>query len=116
MQDDDSIKSTNKNQIRPSTSNNNSEHFDNALDNGVENPSKAAQSKMTVIEINIDPLEEEVSALKQEKIVQHEETKRLQERLAKIEAGIHDNDNNDLNYNSSDNEDDHNNDINYDTE
>jgi hypothetical protein len=61
-------------------------------------------------------LQKDIAALKQKELEQHEENQLLKERLAEMEAGIHDDANNDPYYNSSDNENDDNNDINYDSE
>jgi hypothetical protein len=65
--------------------------------------------------LNTNTLQKELDALKQEKLAQHEENQLLKEKLAKMEEGIQDNANNDLNYDSSDNGNDRD-DTDYDTE
>jgi hypothetical protein len=69
---------------------------------------------MNLIKIDDNTLQKELTALKQEKMEQHEENQLLKQRLARMEAGIDDDTNNDLNYDSSENESK--NDTNYDTE
>jgi hypothetical protein len=63
-----------------------------------------AASKLTVMEGGIDALQKERDALKQKEREQHEENQRLKERLARMEAAMQNNADNDLNYDSSDNE------------
>jgi hypothetical protein len=71
---------------------------------------------VSVMEGNSYALPEELVALKQKEIEHQEENQGQKERLTRMEAGIEDDANKDLNYDSSDNESSHENDINYDTE
>jgi IS1 family transposase len=61
-------------------------------------------------------LQRQLAALKRKELEQHEENQRLKERLARMEAEMQNNADDDLNYDSSDKESNHENDINYDTE
>jgi hypothetical protein len=60
--------------------------------------------------------QKEVAALKENEYLQDEEHRQLIERVAGIEAGVQDDPNNDLNYDSYDSEIDNELDINYDSE
>jgi hypothetical protein len=65
---------------------------------------------------NNDALQKELAALKQKELDQKEENRLLKDRLARVEAGIQDNADTDLGYDSSDDEIDDENDINNDSE
>jgi hypothetical protein len=81
---------------------------------------KAFQLKMSLMEQkyegNSDALQKELASLKQKERDQQEENRQLKERLAKMEAGIQDNSNNDLNRGSPNDKKDDGNDTNYDSE
>jgi hypothetical protein len=81
---------------------------------------KAFQLKMSLMEQkyegNSDALQKALASLKQKERDQQEENRQLKERLEKMEAGIQDNANNDLNRGSPNDKKDDGNDINYDSE
>jgi hypothetical protein len=81
---------------------------------------KAFQLKMNLMEQkyegNSDALQKGLVSLKQKKLEQQEENKRLKERLAGMVTEIQDGDNSDPYYGSSNNKNDYNNDINHDSE
>jgi hypothetical protein len=66
--------------------------------------------------VNTDALQKELAALKHEQLHQHRQNKQLRNELVKLKVEREDYINNDLNYDSSENESDKENDINYDTE
>jgi hypothetical protein len=92
---------------------NNDLNYDSSDNDGDDNTDTA---DVGVMQGNNDALQNELAALKQKELEQHEENQRLKERLARMETDMQDNANNDLNYDSSDNESSHENDTNYDTE
>jgi hypothetical protein len=59
---------------------------------------------MNVMEMNNDSLQKELAELKKEILQQGEENQILKQRLAAMEAGRDDDTNNDLNYDSSGND------------
>jgi hypothetical protein len=61
-------------------------------------------AKQNRTEGNDDDLQNKLAALKQKELEQHEENQRLKERLARMEEAMQNNGDNDLNYDSSDNE------------
>jgi hypothetical protein len=63
-----------------------------------------ATAKQNRTEGNDDDLQKELVALKQKELEQQEENQRLKERLARMEEAMQNNGDNDLNYDSSDNE------------
>jgi hypothetical protein len=71
---------------------------------------------MNLMQMDNSTFKIELAALKLEKLKQNEENKQLRLELANLKAEKENNDNNDLNYDSSDNEDYSNNDIDYDSE
>jgi TolA-binding protein len=66
--------------------------------------------------INRDSFHKEITILKQDQKQKGEEIKQLKEQLKKLEITLDDDRDNDLNYDSSDNESNRENDINYDSE
>jgi hypothetical protein len=92
---------------------NNDLNYDSSDNDGDDNTDTA---DVGVLQGSDDALQKELAALKQSKLEQHAENQRLKEKLARMETEMQDNANNDLNYDSSDNESSHENDINYDTE
>jgi hypothetical protein len=78
------------------------------------------QLKMNLMEKkyegNNHALQKELTDLKRKELQHYKENKQLKERLAKMEAGIDDGADNDLNYDSPDYESDDGTDINYDSE
>jgi hypothetical protein len=84
---------------------------------------KAYQLKMNLMEQKYeensdakDALQKELASLKQKELDHQEENRLLKERMARMEAGVQDNVDTDLIYDSSDDEIDDENDINYDSE
>jgi hypothetical protein len=102
------------------TTSNIDESFNNSIDDKLKEMEKMFQSKISLMEKkheenaeSKDALQKELAALKQKELDQQEENKRLKERLARMEAGIQSNTNNDLNYGSSDDKIDDENDSNH---
>jgi hypothetical protein len=65
---------------------------------------KTFQSKMTLIEGNNDALQKELAALRQKELQQDQENKQLRDELTNLKVATEENINNDLNYDSSDND------------
>jgi hypothetical protein len=114
-------------QTQPSSSTSNSdEHFNKLIDDKMKSVQDAFQLKLDLME---NEKSAALSHLQQEQTQKDEENKQLKEELAKLRAELdrttdndlnydspeEDDDNNDINYDSTD-YDDANNDINYDTE
>jgi hypothetical protein len=78
----------------------------------IDNLEKTFQSKTTLIEGNNDALKNELAALRQKELQQDQENKQLRDELTKLKVATEDSINNDLNYDSSDNDGDDNNDTN----
>jgi hypothetical protein len=74
-----------------------------------------ATSNVDVRKIYDDDLQKQPYAIKQSELDHQKENQRLKERLARMEAEMQNNADNDLNYDSASNENDDNNDINYDS-
>jgi hypothetical protein len=105
------------------TTNNNDENANKSIDDKLKEMEKAFQLKMNLMEQQNeensdakDALQKELVALKQKELDQKEENRLLKERLARMEAEREDNVNDDLSYDSSNDEIDDENDINYDSE
>jgi hypothetical protein len=69
---------------------------------------KTFQSKMALMKGNNDALQNKLAALRQKELQQDQENKQLRDELTKLKVATEDSINNDLNYDSSDNEGDDN--------
>jgi hypothetical protein len=76
------------------------------MESRIDNLENIFQSKMTLMEGDNDNLQNELDTIKQEKLQQDEEKKQFRNELTKLKVATEDSINNDLNYDSSDNDDD----------
>jgi hypothetical protein len=78
------------------------------MESRIDNLENIFQSKMTLMEGDNDDLQNELDTIKQEKLQQNEEKKQFRNELTKLKVATEDSINNDLNYDSSDNDGDDN--------
>jgi bisphosphoglycerate-dependent phosphoglycerate mutase len=84
------------------TENNNDEHLNKHTDDKMKALEDSFHIKMGLMEVNNDIVQKELAALKQKERHQDEENKRLKERLARMEATMQHDANNNPNDDSSD--------------
>jgi hypothetical protein len=117
INDNDAINNITNNQNQSfTTTNSNDENVNKSIDDKLKEMEKAFQLKMDLMEQKYeensdakDALQKELVALKQKERDQQEENRLLKERMARMEEAMQNNGDNDLNYDSSDNESNDNN-------
>jgi hypothetical protein len=98
-------------QNQPSSTSNSDEHFKKLINDEMKSMRDAFRLKFDLLE---NANKSTITNLQKEQTQKDEENKQLKEKLAKLEAELNHNTDNDLSYDSR--KDDDNNDINYDSE